>query len=172
MQGSSGDDVEIVLIAAVAKNGVIGVDGELPWHYSEDLQHFKGVTMNHPVIAGRVTYEGLLEQLGEPLPGRETIVLTTTSVPSHERVHTASTRDEAVEIAAEMDDVVYVIGGASVYEQFLPDADKLIITEIPEAPDGDTTFPSWEETAWEETTRVKGNNVTFVTYERKNNRTY
>ncbi|ELY62148.1 dihydrofolate reductase, partial [Natronolimnohabitans innermongolicus] len=69
-------DRELVGIVAVAENGVIGKDGDMPWHVPADLQHFKETTMDHPLIMGRVTYEGILETLGEPLPGRTTVVLT------------------------------------------------------------------------------------------------
>lgn len=166
----SGSDVsvEVVLIAAVAENGVIGIDGELPWYYPEDLQHFKQETLGHPVVAGRVTHEGIVDHLGGPLPDRETLVLTRQGVQAHEGVTEVASIAEALECAASLDTVVYVIGGASVYEQFLDTADRLVITEIPESPDGDTTFPDWDSTEWVETDRDEKGGVAFVTYDRRN----
>jgi dihydrofolate reductase len=162
--------MKLSLIAAVAENGVIGVDGDMPWHYSEDLQRFKATTMGHPVIMGRTTYDSIESRLGGPLPGRTNIVLSgRESLELPEGAVRASDTDEALELARqaldEGQETVYVVGGATVYEQFIDEADELVITEVPEAPEGDTFFPEIGD-EWIETAREDGDEVTFVTYER------
>ncbi|QLD88346.1 dihydrofolate reductase [Natronomonas salina] len=160
----------ISLVAAVAENGVIGADGEMPWHYPADLAHFKETTMGHPVILGRLTYESIERQLDGPLPGRTNVVLSrrdSLELPDG-AVH-AHTVEEAWELAeAALDDgqeTVYVVGGATVYEAFVDDADELQITEIPEAPDGDTKFPEIGD-EWTEVDRTTDGELSFVTYRR------
>lgn len=159
--------VEIALIAAVAENRVIGKDGEMPWHYPADLAHFKETTMGHPVIMGRVTYESISGQLDGPLPGRTNIVLTRTGVEAPGEVVQADSIDAATAAAAETGaETAFVAGGASVYEQFLPLADRLVVTEVPGEPDGDTKFPEWDAADWAETGRETDGELSFVTYER------
>jgi dihydrofolate reductase len=167
-------DLELVGIVAVAKNGVIGRDGGMPWHLPADLQHFKETTMDHPVIMGRVTYEGILEALDEPLPGRTSIVLTNSDLETPESAVVANGLDEAVEAArraaAERHDGVdraFVTGGATVYEQFLPALDRLMVTEVYDEPDGDTRFPDWERDAFEENSRDERDGFAFVEYVRR-----
>lgn len=162
--------MKLVLIAAVAENGVIGTDGEMPWHYPEDLKRFKETTMGHPVIMGRTTYESITDQLGGPLPGRTNIVLSSReSLPVPEEVVHARDIEAALSAAKEALDAdkqtVYVAGGATVYEQCLDRADELRITEVPESPDGDTSFPAIGD-EWTETEREAGDEVAFVRYER------
>lgn len=141
--------MEEIIIAAVADNGVIGDDGDIPWDYPEDIQHFKETTTGSPVIMGRTTYESIEEDLGGPLPDRDNIVLSRdeqyTLPPA---VDQASDIDEAVEIADGYDDEAYIIGGASIYDQFLERADRMLLTAIPETPDGDTYFPEWDTDDW------------------------
>ncbi|MFB6201292.1 MAG: dihydrofolate reductase [Halorhabdus sp.] len=170
---SPGDhDVTVVLLAAVAENGVIGADGEIPWYYPEDLDHFKETTMGNPVIMGRRTYESIVERLGGPLPGRTTIVLSRSGfVPAEDRdgdstVYVASSVDTALAIAAMDSDVAYVAGGATVYEECLSLADRMTITEIPESPEGDTSFPAWDRDDWTVLDRRETDDLAFVTYQR------
>ena len=168
---TSDADVSFVVVAAIAENRVIGADGGMPWHYPRDLAHFKTLTTGHPVVLGRVTYESILEQIGEPLPDRTSIVLTTRDLDVPDDVVVAGGIEEATALgrraAAEHDvETVYVIGGASVYEAFLPLADRMVLTEVPERPDGDTQFPAWDEEAWEETAREAADDLAFVTYDR------
>ncbi|WP_135664397.1 dihydrofolate reductase [Halorhabdus rudnickae] len=173
---TAGDEsrVQVVLLAAVAENGIIGSDGEIPWYYPEDLAHFKETTMGHPVIMGRRTYESIAERLGGPLPGRTTVVLSQSGFTPAEdgtgdqtTVRVADGIDAAIETATETgSDVVYVAGGATVYEQFLPVADRMILTEVPETPEGDTHFPEWDPDAWTVTDRRETEELAFVTYER------
>jgi len=161
-------DAAIVLVAAVAENGVIGADGEMPWHYPADLAHFKQTTMGHPVILGRVTYEAIAARLGGPLPGRTNVVLTRSGVDAPAEVLQVESVEAAIRTAADTGaETAYVAGGATVYEQFLPLSDRLVLTEIPERPDGDTLFPEWEAEAWVEVAREPEGTLSFVTYERR-----
>ncbi|OVE86028.1 dihydrofolate reductase [Natronolimnobius baerhuensis] len=166
-------DRELVGIVAVADNGVIGKDGDMPWHIPEDLAHFKETTMDHPVIMGRVTYEGILEALGEPLPGRTTVVLTTRDLETPDNAVTAGSLEEALETADRVarerhDDAdhIFVAGGATVYEQFLPVLERLIVTEVHREPDGDTQFPNWNPETWDELERDERDGFAFVEYGR------
>ncbi|MDQ2048978.1 dihydrofolate reductase [Natronolimnohabitans sp. A-GB9] len=167
-------DRELVGIVAVADNGVIGADGDMPWHIPEDLKHFKETTMDHPVIMGRVTYEGILEALGEPLPGRTTIVLTSRDLETPENAVTAGGLEDALEAAERAarehhDDAdrIFVAGGATVYEQFLPALERLVVTEVHREPGGDTQFPAWDrDDEWEEVDRDTHDGFDFVEYVR------
>ncbi len=165
-------DVKFVIVAAVAENGVIGVEGGMPWHYPRDLAHFKRLTSGHPVVVGRTTYESIADRIGGPLPDRTSVVLTTRDPQFPDDVVAAGDVDEAVErasaAAVERDvDAVYVIGGATVYREFLPIADRLVITEVPERPEGDTRFPDRDRDEWTEVARDVDGNLAFVTYRRE-----
>lgn len=165
--------VEIALVAAIAENGVIGADGDMPWHYPADLEHFKELTTGHPVVMGRRTYESIASRLGGPLPDRTNVVLSTRDLDLPDGAVLADSIEAALDAAAAAVDAlpggetVYVIGGASVYEQFLPRADRLVVTEIPESPTGDTRFPEWDEREWVEAEREEPGELAFVTYERR-----
>ena len=185
--GADSAPVDLVLVAAVAENCVIGDDGGMPWHYPADLAHFKRLTTGHPVIVGRATYESIADRLGGPLPDRTSVVLTTRDLDLPDGAVVANDLDEAVALAAadaaDRDvSEAYVIGGATVYEQFLDHADRMVLTEVPGRPDGDTRFPDWDAAEWTETEReavASGNgdadsddgggadgDLAFVTYER------
>ena len=177
--GSGGPDVDLVIVAAVAENGVIGDGGGMPWHYPADLAHFKRLTTGHPVIVGRATYESIAERIGGPLPDRTSVVLTTRDLDLPEGAVVANDVTGAVVLAAADAadrgvDEAYVIGGAAVYEQFLDLADRMVLTEVPGRPDGDTLFPDWDADAWREVDRevasdaeIDGDaDLAFVTYER------
>jgi dihydrofolate reductase len=163
---TAADEVTLVLVAAVAANGVIGRDGAMPWHYPEDLRRFKELTTGHPVIMGRRTYESIAARLDGPLPDRTSVVLSRSSLELPEGAVHASDVDEAVALAAARDDVAFVAGGATVYEAFLPLADRLELTELDEAYEGDTYFPGFDGGAWTETAREEHEGFAFVTYER------
>ncbi len=162
--------MKLSLVAAVAENRVIGVDGELPWHYPEDLKRFKATTMGHPVIMGRRTFEAIEQRLDGPLPGRTNIVLSrrqSLDLPDG-AMHARSVEDAREAAAAALDDgqeTVYVIGGSAVYEAFFEYADELLITEIPESPSGDTRFPEIGGD-WQIVDQTDGDTVSFVTYHR------
>lgn len=156
----------VTLVAAVAANGVIGADGEMPWYHPEDLRHFKATTTGHPVVMGRRTYESIVDRLGEPLPDRLNVVLSSRDLDLTEGAVRAGSVDEALAIAADADDEVFVVGGATVYEQLLDRADRLVLTEIHASHEGDTYFPDWDRDAWIEVDRDDREALSFVTYER------
>jgi dihydrofolate reductase len=155
--------MKLILIAAHDPNLVIGKDGELPWHYPEDLKFFKRTTMGCPLLMGRVVFEELNEK---PLPGRENVVLSRSREYDH--VPTFSTIDDALKYLGDHDKV-FVIGGGKIYEQLIGLADQLIITEIKEEFEGDTTFPEYRDdihSVWKETWRENHEEFDFVKYER------
>lgn len=159
--------MEVVLIAAVAANGVIGADGDIPWHYPEDLRHFKETTLGHPVVMGRRTYESIESRLDGPLPGRTNVVLSRGDPDLPENVEHAQSIGDALRIAGDEGDTVYVIGGATVYEAFLQRADRLVLTELDRAFDGDTRFPEWDRDEWTEVDRDDHGEFAFVEYVRR-----
>ena len=136
---------EIVLIAAVAEeNRVIGRDGELPWHISEDLKRFKRLTTGHPLVMGRKTFESLVAQFGGPLPGRRNVVLTSRGpFEDYPEVETYASIEDALAAVAEHE-TVFIGGGEVIYEQFLPRADRLELTLVEGHYEGDTYFPRFE----------------------------
>ncbi len=158
--------MQVILIAAVAANGVIGRDGTLPWHLPADLAHFKETTMGHPVIMGRIAYEDIERALDGPLPGRTNIVLSRGEPNVTEDVIVADGPDEAIAAAEAVDDVAFVAGGASVYEVFLPRADGMILTELEDAYEGDVTFPAYDPEQWREISRRHREEFAIVEYER------
>lgn len=159
--------MKLSLIAAVAANGVIGADGGIPWQYPEDLKHFKQTTTGHPVIMGRLTFESIQRDLDGPLPERLNIVLTTT--PQRLPDSVTAVRSTAAALAkaeASGASMAYVVGGATVYEQFLPQADELLLTELTAAFDGDTVFPTVDWSCWSEAGRTTHSDFDIVTYTR------
>jgi dihydrofolate reductase len=156
--------VTVTILAAVARNGVIGVDGGLPWRLPDELALFKELTLGHVLVMGRKTYESV----GRPLPGRTTVVVTRQPGwdPGAEGVLRAGSVPEALRVAGEIDDEVFVVGGAQVYEATLPDADRLALTFVEAEPDGDTRVPDVDWTAWREVARRPGDGWTHVTYVR------
>ena len=153
----------VVLVAAVADNGVIGVDGGIPWHLPEDFAHFKAVTMGHTLVMGRATYDSI----GRPLPGRTTVVVTRDASWAAEGVLVAHSFDEALALAAELPGDVMVVGGAQIYALALPLATHQVLTEVHMSPDGDTTYPVWDRAAWVETKREVGEVADYVWWERR-----
>ncbi|WP_424000324.1 dihydrofolate reductase [Haloarcula salina] len=163
--------MKLSLIAAVAANGVIGADGDVPWHYPDDLRHFRQTTTGHPVIMGRRTFESIQRDLGGPLPERLNIVLTTAPHRLPERVTAVTSTTAALSEARDTGtSTMYVIGGATVYEQFLPQADELLLTEIAAAYDGDTVFPTVDWTCWTESERTAHDEFDIVRYARTDRR--
>lgn len=126
----------LALIIAVARNGVIGKGGALPWHVSEDLKHFKKTTEGHAVIMGRKTHDSI----GRPLPRRRNIVVSRKRGARFPGCESASTLEEAIALARETDPCPFVIGGASLYERALPLATEIYLTTIDEEVEGDTLF--------------------------------
>ena len=160
--------MEIILIAAVSKDKVIGKQGGIPWKIKEDLSFFKEKTLNSPIIMGRATYESI----GRPLPNRLNIVMTR-SVKNTEGVTEVTSADKAIEAASINRDSsrVYIIGGQNIYKEFLPIAHRMIITEVDlYIKDGDTFFPEWNISEWKEQSRDQreenGTRFSFVEYTR------
>ncbi len=142
--------MHIAIHVAIAENGVIGRDGGLPWRLSTDLKRFKADTMGKPVIMGRKTYEGI----GKPLPGRLNIVVTRDRGWRAEGVEVAHSLDDAIRLAearvrcmAGVDEVC-VIGGGQIYGQALPLADRLHVTHVLAAVEGDAHFPPIDPAVW------------------------
>ena len=132
----------VSIIVAVAENGTIGDRNALLWHISEDLKRFKALTTGHPVIMGRKTYESL----GRPLPNRTNVVLSRSGggVPG---CRVARSLDEALALFPD-DEELFIIGGAQIYEQALPLADRLYLTRVCHPYEGDTSFPEWDASEW------------------------
>jgi dihydrofolate reductase len=145
--------IDLVLVLARARNGVIGNNGALPWHLPDDLKRFKRMTVGKPVIMGRKTFESI----GKPLPGRHNIVLTRDAGWRAEGVTIVPNLAEAV-AAAGLDpraraDGIMVIGGAQIYAQALPSATRIELTEVDAEPEGDTVMPAFDPARWHETAR-------------------
>jgi dihydrofolate reductase len=149
----------VTLIAAVARNGVIGADGGIPWHLPEDFAHFKATTLGHTLVMGRATYESI----GRALPGRTTIVLTRDPDWAADGVLVAASLEDAL-VMAEGD--VYVAGGAAVYEAALPFADVQLLSEVHLDPEGDTYYPAVDVAGWVEVAREPRTGFDVVRWER------
>ena len=139
----------VVLVAAVADNGVIGNGPDIPWRVPGEQAEFKQLTLGHVLVMGRTTYESI----GRPLPGRTTIVLTRDPDWTAEGVLVAGSLDEALDRAAALDGEVMVVGGAQVYAAALPVADAQVISRVHQAPEGDVRYPAYEPSDWVETRR-------------------
>jgi len=152
--------MKISLIAALADNRVIGKDGKMPWHLPEDLKHFKATTMGKPMIMGRKTWESFG---GKPLPGRDHIVITRNPSYEAEGATVVPSLDEALSLVEDKEEIM-IIGGGEIYTQALPLADRLYLTEIHITPGGDTEFPSFDRSAWQETSREAHTSADGIAY--------
>ncbi|MGB9130469.1 MAG: dihydrofolate reductase [Thiobacillus sp.] len=158
----------ISVIAALAKNRVIGIENRLPWRLPEDLAHFKALTLNHPILMGRKTFESL----GRPLPGRTNIVITRNPDYKPEGCLVAASISAAIALCTDADEIFF-IGGADLYAQAIPLADRLYLTEVDVEAAGDAWFPDYDRSAFREVSREphtggKGDALgfDFVVYER------
>ena len=169
--------MKLSIVVAKAENGVIGVDNGLPWHLPEDLKRFKQITMGHPMIMGRLTYESI----GRPLPGRKTIVVSSQKLELPEEVVVVENL-ELAEDRARLEaknmglEEVMIVGGAKIYEQFISKVQRLYVTEVHTFVEGDARFPRLVTCDWAETDRqryssdsAEGLDYSFVTYDRKTN---
>ncbi len=159
--------VRLNIIAAMARNRVIGLDNRLPWHLPEDLQHFKRLTMGHHLIMGRKTYASI----GRPLPGRITVILTRSADLHAPGCLLAHSLQAAIDACGD-DPEVFCVGGAELYAQVLPLADRLHLTEIQAEFAGDAYFPAFDRRLWRETSRehhvnAAGLGYDFVVYDRQ-----
>jgi len=140
--------MRVSLIAALADNGVIGRENRLPWRLSADLQRFKRLTMGKPVVMGRKTWESI----GKPLPGRSNIVVTRDAGFGAEGCIVVHGIEQALDAAGDCDEVM-VMGGANLYRQMLPRADRLYLTQVRADVEGDTRFPPFDTDEWVEVHR-------------------
>jgi len=138
------------LIAAMAKDRVIGKDNAMPWHLPADLRHFKAVTLGKPVVMGRRTFESI----GRPLPGRRNLVISRNPQWQVEGVEVASSLEAALALLADCDEVM-IIGGGQLYTEALPRADRLYLTYIDAQLSGDTHFPDYMPLGWQELERTR-----------------
>jgi len=164
---SKPSDPKIYLVAAVARNGIIGRAGALPWHLPEDLKHFKRLTLGHPVIMGRRTWESL----SGPLAGRDNIVVTRRPGYEAPGAAVASSLQAALALCVG-EPVAFVIGGHQLFAESLPIAAGLVVTEIFRDYEGDTWFPQYDRSQWREAQReahtaADGTRFDFVLYEPK-----
>ncbi|MEE8589662.1 MAG: type 3 dihydrofolate reductase [Sulfurimonadaceae bacterium] len=130
---------KISIIVAMAKNRVIGKDNDMPWHLPADLQHFRQMTLNRPIIMGRKTYESI----GRPLPKRHNIIISRNVDYKVDGCDVVSSLDKAVEVAGEVEEI-FIIGGGFLYNQTIDQADRLYLTFIDLDVEGDTLFPEYE----------------------------
>jgi dihydrofolate reductase len=152
----------VVLVAAVADNGVIGNGPDIPWRVPGEQAEFKELTLGHVLVMGRTTYESI----GRPLPGRTTIVLTRDPSWSAAGVLTAGSLDEALALAADLDGDVMVAGGAQVYAAALPVADAQVLSRVHLQPEGDVRYPAYDADQWRETRREQRDGYDRVWLER------
>ncbi len=149
--------IPIAMIAAMAKNRVIGVDNQLPWYLPEDLRFFKRMTQAKPLVMGRKTFQSI----GRPLPGRLNIVVTRDAEFHHDGIRVCHDLPSALALAdqqATIDGVeeIMVMGGAEIYAQALGHASRLYLTEVAIEVEGDARFPELDMSEWEEVQRVPG----------------
>ena len=142
----------ISFVVAMDNNKVIGINNHLPWHIPADLKFFKKVTMGHPIVMGRKTYESI----GKPLPGRENIIVTRNQNYSQEGCTVIHTIDELLKLSEEKKEEICVIGGAEIFKATFPYADRLYITKINDEFEGDTFFPDFKEVDWKIISQEKG----------------
>ena len=160
----------VALVAAVARGGVIGRDGGIPWRIPEDMARFRELTTGHAVVMGRRTWESLPDQF-RPLPGRDNVVVTRNPDWSAQGGDRAGSIEDALDLL-ESAPRVFVIGGGEIYAAALPFADELLLTEIDAEIEGDTTFPAWSRDEFEEVERRErvsegGTPFAFVRYVRR-----
>jgi dihydrofolate reductase len=145
----------LVIVVALARNGVIGRDNQLLWRLKTDLRRFRDLTWGKPMIMGRKTFESI----GRPLPGRETVVLTRDRAFSAAGAHVAHSWDDAVAKAKRLAesmgaDAIAAVGGSEIYGLALPEAEKLYLTEVEACPEGDAVFPPYDRGAYREVRRI------------------
>lgn len=153
----------VTLVAAVGSNGVIGRDGVLPWPPTGDLKQFKALTTGHVLVMGRKTYDSI----GRPLPQRISVVVTRrTGWKGPDEVVVSHDVDGALDLAGELDGEVFVIGGAQLYAQAYARADRMVLTHVDAAPEGDVWFPEVDWAQWREVESVPYEGYRVATYER------
>ena len=155
----------LALIVAHAQNRVIGADNDMPWHYPEDLKHFKQTTLGHAMIMGRLSCEAL----PKALPKRRNLVVSRSADYQREGFECFTDLEVAIASARETDDEPFIIGGGQIYSLALPLITKMYITEIQKSFDGDAFFPAYAADDWVETERRESGELVFRCLERKSN---
>ncbi len=163
--------MSISIIAAVAKNGVIGKENALPWYLPEDLKRFRALTTGKTVLMGRKTFESIMHKLGKPLPNRTNIVITRdkgyqipiTDSSSDERVVVYNNLNKAIEDYKDRD--LFIIGGGQIYKQTIDLADVLYITHVDQEIDGDVYFPEIDLSKWQKVEEEKHEGFSFTIYQ-------
>jgi len=154
------------IIVAFDKNQLIGNNNALPWHYPEDLQYFKETTLGKKVVMGRITYEGILRKLGKPLPNRTNIVISSKEISG---VEWYASVDKVLEKYLDSEEEIFIIGGRTIYEQFLSYTTRLYITHIDKAYQGDTYFPKFRYDDFKLIKEKTNGELRFCVYERRGN---
>jgi len=164
MTGSPRPDQRVVLVAAHARNKVIGHEGAIPWHLPHDFAHFKRETLGHTLVMGRRTWDSI----GRPLPGRATIVVTRDEAfdPGFDGVGVAHSLEDALGLAAELPGDVMVAGGGEIYALALPFATHQVITEVDASPPGDAFYPDYPVDEWAVVRRESGVGCEWLWLER------
>lgn len=167
--GIGAPDVTMIVVAAVAANGVIGDGGDLVWRNSEDMKRLKARTMGHTLVMGRKNFESI----GRPLPGRRTVVLTRQPGWHHDGVIVVHDADAGLDEALDRivretgDPQVFIFGGGEIYAALMDRADELELTEIDDDHSGTVFFPEWDRTEWNEVSRDVRDGFAWVSYRRK-----
>lgn len=154
----------IALIAAVAKNNVIGAKNDLPWYLPEDLKRFKQLTLGQVVVMGRKTYDSIISRLKKPLPGRTSVVISTQNLALPNGVELYHNLDDA--LTAHQNQDIFIIGGAQIFNQSIGLADTLYITQINKDYPGDAFFPTIDLNHWEKIEEEKHEGYSFLTFSR------
>jgi dihydrofolate reductase len=155
----------IAIIAAVAKNNIIGVKNELPWYLPEDLKRFKQLTLGKTVVMGRKTYDSIISRLKKPLPGRTSVVISRQNLQLPSGVELYNSLDEA--LASHQGQDIFIIGGQQIFNQSLDLADTLYITYLNKDYEGDAFFPKIDESYWQMTEDEKHEGYSFLIYKKK-----
>ena len=156
----------ISIIVAFDENRLIGADNKLPWHFKEDLQYFKEVTTDHDIFMGRRTFESILSYRNKPLPNRHHYVATSTAEYEIDGVTTVSDIESFI-TGYPANKELFIIGGAKIYEQLLPFANRLYITHVKHPYEGDTWFPDIDFDEWKILSKRETDQLCFAVYERK-----
>lgn len=156
----------ISIIVALDENRLIGANNKLPWHFKEDLQYFKEVTTGHDIFMGRLTFESILSYRKQPLPNRHHYVATRTANYELDAVTTVSDMESFIKGYPKAKEL-FIIGGAKIYEQLLPLADRLYMTHVKHTYEGDTWFPEVNFDMWVATKNAETEDLCWMMYERK-----
>ena len=154
----------ISLVVAIAKNGVIGKDNQLPWYYKNDLKYFKEITTGHTVVMGRNTFESIIDRNGRTLPNRKSVVVTRNKEFKYEGVEVVN--DFNKYLHKDFKEEVFIIGGSEIFKDSLAYADRLYITHIDKEYEGDVWFPEYDKSEYKLISKRDEGELSFCVYER------